>query len=95
MSDVAEFKVTNDRLSVLAFTSGASWGIVCSDGACLAGTCIGIDSADHAARVAVGHLRWHASGCRFCIDCDSTLSPDDPTDRCATGTCPARDGGVS
>lgn len=86
--DIGTFTVSDGQREVLASSAGASWGIVCSDADCPARTCIGFDTPQDAGEGAVAHLRWHASGCRLCVLCDTTLLPDEPGDRCRPGTCP-------
>lgn len=83
--EIDTFTVADGQREVLVASGGASWGFVCSDEHCPARTCMGFDNPQDAGGGAVGHLRWHASGCRFCVICDSTLLPDEPGDRCGAG----------
>lgn len=85
--EIDSFTVSDGQRTVFASSAGASWAYVCSDEDCPARTCIGFENAGEAGSGAVGHLRWHASGCRFCAVCDTTLLPDSPGDRCRPGAC--------
>lgn len=63
MSELHEFTVQADGITVLAGRVGASWSTLCSDADCPARQVIGFDGPEHAGRGAVGHLLWHAAGC--------------------------------
>lgn len=92
MADVSEFTIQGDGFSVLACSVGASWAILCSDADCPVRRVMGYDDADHAGRGAVGHLRWHAQGCRMCTRCGEPMSLNEPGDRCANGCTPEEAG---
>lgn len=85
MTDLKEFTVQGDGISVFAGSAGASWAILCSGSDCRAARVVGFDGAEHAGRGAVRHLLWHASGSRFCSRCDAGLGPNELGDRCAGG----------